>query len=242
MNSAGRLHKLLCHFVSGNVVFETVFREKYSIDTTNRIEVISFVYTINKEIEQLYKDLETINKHNKYKKDIDKLYTIFDTRPINTNINGILSTVEIGKLIVRLESLEDLLESANISENMLEEEKISDILNSLELLIEKLTELNDEESVYISKILKEIISNLKTYKVNGIKTIEKSLEKLFCKSKFILEYLPDEYKKDFNSLLGNLYGIWTLTKKYGKKPIEYAKKQFDEKQLEETILDAEIQE
>lgn len=242
MNSAGRLHKLLCHFESGNIIFETVFKGKYSIDTTNRIEVINFVYSINKEIEQLDKDLESLNKHEKYKKDIDKLYTIFDTRPINTNINGILNTVEIGKLIVRLESLEDLLESANISENILEEEKISNILTTLDVLIEKLNDLNGEEYVYISKILKEIKSNLKIYKINGLKTIEKSLEDLFCKSKFILEYIPDEYKKDFDSFVGNLYGIWKMTTKYGKKPIEYAKKQYDKKELEESIIDAEIQE
>jgi hypothetical protein len=244
MNSAGRILKLISFFKNNNVTLKILFNEKYSIDTTNIFDCLNFMIKINKEIKQLEKDLIKINKHNngKYKDDLKRLYSMFSIRPIETNISNIINQTDLSMLIVRLEGLEDLLESSGIYENIIEEDKTIEIINIIDLLIKNIEDLETEEYLFIINILEEIKFTINTHKINGVKSIEEALEKLFCKSNFISNLITPELKNDLNKLIGNLYGIWDFAKKYGRTPIEYAKKQYDKKQSTEDIIDIEIEE
>lgn len=243
MNSAGRILKLISYFEDNQITLRTVFSEKYSVDTNSIYENLNFMININKEIEQLDKDLVKINKRNsqKYEKDLNKLYSMFLIRPLETGSQSIINATELGKLIVRLEGLEDLLESSGIYENIIEDENISKIIEDIDKLIKKIDNLEDEYSSIVIKILNEIKFTINTHKMNGVKSIEEALEKLFCKSSFLSSFVNEEVKNDINKLIGHIYGTYTIATKYVKKPIEYAKKQYDKNKSTDEIIDVDVE-
>jgi len=228
MNSAGRILSLVKKFRNNDLKFKEFFEEEFTIDLDEQSAYVQVILRLNIEIDRLCLDLKNINKFNKYQQDINKLYSIFSCRPPQSNVVSSIGQQDLNNLITRLEVLEDLLEANNITDNITDD-VTDNIANILTLIDNILIDLNDKKEYQdLIKMLREVKVLIQLNKINGVFSLEEALEKLLCRK--WSTFIPNEYKDDLDKLLGHVYGLWKISKKYAKKPIEYMKKQYDNEQ------------
>ena len=242
MNSAVRILELMKNMQrlpKGNL--GSTLESEYNITVNEEFLFINFLYRINIEIKSLEEDLIKIGKIDKYRKDITRIKVVFSPRPKSTPNSSLMSVQELSQMIIRLEGLEDLLEAHGVIEDVQEYTDIEIIINEISVLIEKFEDIDDNNYISIINLLKEVNITLSYYQINGIMALEEALEKLFCKGSILSKLISKEVQDDIGKVIGHIYGIWVLGKKYGNKSIEFAKKRHDLLQKnEEEFIEAEV--
>jgi len=242
MNSAGRILKLLIKIQKQpSISFADLIKNQYSIDASNELLYINFIYQINVEIQTLEINLKEVGKYSKYSKDINIVKNGFSPKPKTTLNSQLIHTQQLLNTISRFEILEDLLEANNIKEEVREYNEIEIIINDINLIIERFEELDNSDYLPIIIMFKEVQNQLAYYQINGVIALEEALEKLFCKGSILSKLISKEVEEDVGKTIGHIYGIWVLVKKYGKKPIEYAKNKYElAHKKEEEIIETEL--